>query len=176
MPDSTKNNIIAKIDEIIQSHNLSVDAQMSSVNDNEIILTHQTSGEQAMVACPMRLGAVIDVALSLEAQAIRQEKVKTINLGDYLFFEEQHLLTAINGDTEIRLTDKEVDIIRALKEAADSQMTRENLLEKVWGYRQELETHTLETHIYRLRQKIEKDPNDPKTLTTIKNGYKLVWS
>tara|TARA_Y100000294_G_C8457810_1_gene297323 strand:+ start:30 stop:560 length:531 start_codon:yes stop_codon:yes gene_type:complete len=176
MPDNTKNSIISKINEMIQSHSLSVDAQMSSVNDNEIILTHHTSGEQAMVACPMRLGTVIDVALSLEAQAIRQEKVKPITLGDYLFFEEQHLLTAINGDTEIRLTDKEVDIIRALKAAADSQLTREDLLEKVWGYKQELETHTLETHIYRLRQKIEKDPNAPKTLTTIKNGYKLIWS
>ena len=57
--------------------------------------------------------------------------------------------------------------------AGEEGCTREVLLHKIWGYKSDLDTHTLETHIYRLRQKIEAEPDFPNHLLTIENGYKL---
>jgi DNA-binding response OmpR family regulator len=73
-----------------------------------------------------------------------------------------------------RLTDREVDFLAELAAAPKQTMTREAILAQVWGYVSGLETHTLETHIYRLRQKIEDDPRQPKVLVTTEGGYGLV--
>jgi hypothetical protein len=74
------------------------------------------------------------------------------------------------GD-EIRLTEKEVAILVCLYEAEGKTVERQTLLDSVWGYAETAETHTLETHIYRLRQKIEKDSSNPKILVTNEFGY-----
>lgn len=74
-------------------------------------------------------------------------------------------------EAPLRLTEKEVDILRFLHEASGETVSREALLEKVWAYARDVETHTLETHIYRLRQKIEIDPANPVILLTRENGY-----
>ncbi|MFA5592980.1 MAG: helix-turn-helix domain-containing protein [Micavibrio sp.] len=76
------------------------------------------------------------------------------------------------GAAPVRLTEKEVDILLYLfKEAAP--VSREDLLRHVWEYAHDVQTHTLETHIYRLRQKIEKDPASPSILVTVEEGYAL---
>lgn len=75
------------------------------------------------------------------------------------------------GEDALRLTEKEVEILRFLHEARGETVTRDELLQKVWAYAKDVETHTLETHIYRLRQKIEADPAMPKILLTRENGY-----
>ncbi|MAE51582.1 MAG: hypothetical protein CMH27_07210 [Micavibrio sp.] len=72
----------------------------------------------------------------------------------------------------IRLTEKEKDILLYLSECdPQSPVTKEALLEGVWGFNQNVETHTLETHVYRLRQKIEKNPAKPLFLITKDDGY-----
>ena len=55
-----------------------------------------------------------------------------------------------------------------------NRVSRETLLQEVWGYNSGVTTHTLETHIYRLRQKVEKDAASPQILVTEAGGYKLV--
>ena len=73
----------------------------------------------------------------------------------------------------IHLTEKETAILRYLYRAGET-VPRETLLQEVWGYNSGVTTHTLETHIYRLRQKIEKDAAAPAILVTEAGGYKLV--
>lgn len=73
----------------------------------------------------------------------------------------------------LKLTEKEVAILCYLKESAGSSVSRQALLDAVWAYADGVETHTLETHIYRLRQKIEADPSSPQILLTAEDGYRL---
>ncbi|MDD9329935.1 MAG: helix-turn-helix domain-containing protein, partial [Bartonella sp.] len=74
---------------------------------------------------------------------------------------------------KIYLTEKEAAILKCLYETRNQIVNRETLLEHVWGYNANIITHTLETHIYRLRKKIEKDPSKAKILVTDHNGYRL---
>ena len=75
---------------------------------------------------------------------------------------------------KVRLTEKETAILRFLYRAGQLPVSRETLLQEVWGYNSGVTTHTLETHIYRLRQKIERDAANPEILVTEAGGYKLV--
>ena len=75
---------------------------------------------------------------------------------------------------KLRLTEKEAAILRFLHRAERQPVPRETLLRDVWGYNANVTTHTLETHIYRLRQKIEDDPTDARLLVTDAGGYKLL--
>ena len=81
------------------------------------------------------------------------------------------LLDGVGG--KIRLTEKETAILKYLYRAGDRIITRDILLSEVWGYNSGVTTHTLETHIYRLRQKIERDPSHAELLVTESGGYKL---
>ena len=75
---------------------------------------------------------------------------------------------------KIRLTEKETSILRYLFRAGDKVVSRETLLGEVWGYNASVTTHTLETHVYRLRQKIESDPSSARILVTEPGGYRLI--
>ncbi len=77
-------------------------------------------------------------------------------------------------DENISLTEKEVAILLFLHKNMGLVTTREELLKTVWGYSENIETHTLETHIYRLRQKIEQDPANPQILVTTDEGYSIL--
>ena len=75
---------------------------------------------------------------------------------------------------KVRLTEKETSILKYLYRTGDKVVGRDVLLNEVWGYNAGVTTHTLETHIYRLRQKIEPDPSNAKLLVTEPGGYRLV--
>ncbi len=77
-------------------------------------------------------------------------------------------------EKKIRLTEKETNILKYLYRAQSGVVARDVLLHEVWGYNAGVTTHTLETHIYRLRQKIEHDPANARLLVTENGGYKLV--
>ena len=84
----------------------------------------------------------------------------------------KHLIS--EKGSKLRLTEKETAILRFLYRARQSVVTRDVLLKEVWGYNSNVTTHTLETHIYRLRQKIEQDPAKSQLLITEAGGYKLM--
>jgi DNA-binding response OmpR family regulator len=79
-----------------------------------------------------------------------------------------------DAEKKIRLTEKETNILKVLYRAPDGVVPRDVLLHEVWGYNAGVTTHTLETHIYRLRQKIEPDPSNARLLVTESGGYRLV--
>ncbi|MBI1215300.1 MAG: hypothetical protein GC185_05705 [Alphaproteobacteria bacterium] len=94
-------------------------------------------------------------------------------LGDYFFNPAEKLLAA-EGREDIPLTDKEVDILVYLARHHARAVTRDDLLQNVWRYQQGVDTHTLETHIYRLRQKMESSAENPELLVTVETGYRLM--
>ena len=94
-------------------------------------------------------------------------------LGPYVFKPGQKFLLK-NDNIKIRLTEKEANILKFLLRAENTIVKRDVLLQKVWGYNAGVTTHTLETHIYRLRQKIESDPFQAKLLVTESGGYMVV--
>lgn len=93
-------------------------------------------------------------------------------LGPYSFEPALKLLVT-EDERKIRLTEKETNILQFLHRAPTNVVPRETLLQEVWGYSAAITTHTLETHIYRLRQKIELDPRNALLLTTESGGYRL---
>jgi DNA-binding response OmpR family regulator len=93
-------------------------------------------------------------------------------IGPYEFRPAMRLLLD-QTQKKIRLTDKEASILRYLYRSGEKPVGREELLREVWGYNANVTTHTLETHIYRLRQKIEPDAQSPKLLITETGGYRL---
>ena len=95
------------------------------------------------------------------------------NIGPYTFRPSLKYLLNPKGN-KVRLTDKEISILRYLYRAGQRPVSRETLLQEVWGYNSGVTTHTLETHIYRLRQKIDNDAVCPAILVTESRGYKLV--
>ena len=97
----------------------------------------------------------------------------SFKIGPYTFTPGAKLLAGVDG-TKLRLTEKETAILRYLLRAGRQTVPRDILLKEVWGYNAAVTTHTLETHIYRLRQKIEIDPARAAILVTDAGGYKLV--
>ena len=79
----------------------------------------------------------------------------------------------LKNDVSVLLTEKEYILLHALSQAEDNWLSKDDLLKQVWGYKTGTETHTLETHIYRLRQKIEPDKDNPAILINKDQGYQL---
>ncbi len=110
---------------------------------------------------------------SIELQLRQFEKSEDTqhNIGSYVFKPNSKVLESKNKS--IRLTEKENDILKFLYQNLETIVSREILLHEVWGYNSKVTTHTLETHIYRLRQKIEIDPANACFLITETGGYRL---
>lgn len=95
------------------------------------------------------------------------------NIGPFTFKPASKILIEDNA-SKIHLTEKETALLKLLYRAGENVVTREVLLHEIWGYKATVATHTLETHIYRLRQKIEIDPSHAKLLLTESGGYRLL--
>lgn len=123
---------------------------------------------------PVRFGAVLDkVGRVLKAQQ-KNAYPENIDIGSWRLDTVYNVLNAFDGaDADIRLTEKEKEILCVLHDNGGQPVSREDLLRAVWAYAEGVETHTLETHIYRLRQKIEDDPAAPQILLKNAQGYSL---
>jgi DNA-binding response OmpR family regulator len=97
----------------------------------------------------------------------------TFTIGPYRFRPATKLLVDHTHRRKVLLTEREAAIVKFLYRMGDRPVARATLLDEVWGYNARVETHTLETHIYRLRQKIELTPRQPTLLLTEEGGYRL---
>jgi DNA-binding response OmpR family regulator len=139
--------------------------------DSDIVLGLE-SGANDYVTKPFRFAVLLARVRTLLRQYETSEDA-VFTIGPYTFRPSSKLLLNLNG-SKVRLTEKETSILRRLYRAGQRSVPRQTLLQEVWGYSSEVTTHTLETHIYRLRQKIEKDAIVPAILITEVGGYKLM--
>jgi DNA-binding response OmpR family regulator len=139
--------------------------------DSDTILGLE-AGANDYVTKPFRF-AVLLARIRAQLRQHEQSEDATFVIGPYTFKPSQKLMTDQRG-SKVRLTEKESAIIKFLYRADQKVVTRDVLLEEVWGYNSGVTTHTLETHVYRLRQKIERDPSNAEILVTESGGYKLV--
>ncbi|MBI1648556.1 response regulator transcription factor [Hyphomicrobium sulfonivorans] len=117
--------------------------------------------------------AVLLARIRAQLRQHEQSEDAIFTIGQYTFKPASKLLTDEKG-SKVRLTEKETSILKYLYRSGDKVVSRDTLLHEVWGYNAGVTTHTLETHIYRLRQKIERDPSNAELLVTEAGGYRLV--
>jgi DNA-binding response OmpR family regulator len=129
------------------------------------------SGANDYVTKPFRF-AVLMARIHAHLRNHEQNEEAVYRIGPYTFRPSAKVLVD-PAEKKIRLTEKETNILKFLYRSGDT-VPRETLLHEVWGYNPAVTTHTLETHIYRLRQKIEDNPGHAQILVTESGGYRLV--
>jgi DNA-binding response OmpR family regulator len=139
--------------------------------DSDTILGLE-SGANDYVTKPFRF-AVLLARIRAQLRQHEASEDAIFNIGPYTFRPSSRLLLNPKGN-KVRLTEKETAILRYLYRAGQRPVSRDTLLQEVWGYNSGVTTHTLETHIYRLRQKVERDAANPAILVTEAGGYRLV--
>ncbi|HEY8565428.1 MAG TPA: response regulator transcription factor [Beijerinckiaceae bacterium] len=173
-----------------------MDVGLPDMDGREAVETLRRGGFRAPVIMLTAQGSEADTVLGLESGAndyvtkpfkfavllariraqLRQYEASedaVFRIGPYTFRPGAKLLLAEKG-SKLKLTEKETAILRFLYRAGQKVVSRETLLTEVWGYNSNVTTHTLETHIYRLRQKIEINPSSARILVTEPGGYKLL--
>jgi len=129
------------------------------------------SGANDYVTKPFKFPVLL-ARIRAQLRTHEQSEAAVFQLGPYTF-KPAHKMLVTEDDKKIRLTEKETNILKFLYRATEGVVARDVLLHEVWGYNAGVTTHTLETHIYRLRQKIEPDPSNARLLVTESGGYRL---
>ena len=130
------------------------------------------AGANDYIAKPFRLNELL-ARLRAQLRVFDNSEDAIFIVGPYSFRPSAKLLMEAARNRKIRLTEKESAILKYLYRAGGRPVGRQVLLNEVWGYNSAVTTHTLETHIYRLRQKIEPDPSNARLLLTEGGGYRL---
>ncbi len=129
--------------------------------------------EKKYYAAPVRLGEVCDEIIYHTKQSEIKKSLKPIKIGPFMLLPQKNIMEDQKEKSSVKVTDKEMDILLYLFRQSPNKVTRTDMLHNIWRYSESIETHTLETHIYRLRQKIETNPAEPKILMTDDEGYYL---
>ena len=173
--------IINSQSSILKECNLSKNLRLAGYKKSIIILINQNSNldnsddhnhkADEYIIKPFRYPVLLK---SIETQLHKFKKSENTQygIGKYAFKPNSKILET-NESKSIRLTEKENNILKFLYKNLGNFISREILLHEVWGYNSTVTTHTLETHIYRLRQKFEDDPSNAYFLITEPGGYKL---
>jgi DNA-binding response OmpR family regulator len=146
---------------------LTVEAQA----DN-IVVRGLDAGASDVIAYPFR-PAILRARLRAQLRGFTATDEKELALGGYRFDTESRTLTDPRSSRTTRLTEKESALLRYLHRAGGRAVTREELLREVWGYAPDANSHTVATHIHRLRRKIEQETGGPRFLHNDENGYRL---
>ena len=131
------------------------------------------AGANDCIVKPFRLGVLL-AWIRAELRPYEHSEDATFSIGPYTFKPSAKILIEDATENKVRLTEKETSILKFLYYTGNQIVSRETLLVEVWGYNSGVTTHTLETHVYRLRQKIELNPSEAEILVTEAGGYRLV--
>lgn len=140
-------------------------------DDAAVILTLESGGNDCIAKSADK--GVLLARLRAHMRQYEQSEDAELVVGPYLFRPAAKLLVVRSSHRRIRLTKTECEILRLLYQSRPRQVTRKFLLDEVWGYAPNVDTHTVESHVYRMRQKIEDDPTNPTLLLTERAGYRL---
>jgi DNA-binding response OmpR family regulator len=144
---------------------------LTAAGEDEDTVQGLDAGANDYVTKPYKF-AVLLARIRAQLRDYEHSEGAVFRLGAYEFRPSAKMLLDPAGK-KIRLTEKETNILKYLYRAGEKPVSREELLAEVWGYNAGVTTHTLETHVYRLRQKIESDPANSKLLLTEAGGYRL---
>jgi DNA-binding response OmpR family regulator len=173
-----------------------IDVGLPDMDGREAVKTMRRNGFRSPIIMLTGQASEADTVLGLEAGAndyvvkpfkfavllariraqLRQYEASedaVFQIGSYTFRSSAKLLVSEKG-SKLKLTEKETAILRFLYRAGQKAVRHDVLLAEVWGYHNSVTTHTLETHVYRLRQKIEDNPSRPRILVTEPDGYRLL--
>ena len=145
---------------------------LTGADTEEDTVTGLDAGANDYVTKPFRL-AVLLARLRAHIRQYEGSDDAVFVIGPYKFSPAAKMLQDEAAGRKIKLTEKETGILKYLYRAGEKVVSRETLLGEVWGYNAGVTTHTLETHVYRLRQKIEPDPAAATLLVTEQGGYRL---
>jgi DNA-binding response OmpR family regulator len=168
VPDGNGHSYLAKLRQ--QGQHMPIIVVTSSGDEAEVVRVLDAGAVDYLMK-PLRLNE-LQARLKAQLRVFDASEHATFMIGPYSFRPAAKLLTDRAG-RRLRLTSKEVDILKFLYRAATKTVARAMLLDGVWGYNAGVSTHTLETHIYRLRQKIESNPASCQMLVTDQGGYRL---
>jgi DNA-binding response OmpR family regulator len=145
---------------------------LTAADSDDDTVTGLDAGANDYVTKPFRL-TVLLARVRAHLRQHTQSDDAIFVVGPYKFQPAAKMLIHDETEKKIRLTEKETAILKYLFRVGDKTVPRETLLDEVWGYNAGVTTHTLETHVYRLRQKIEPDPSNAQLLITEPGGYRL---
>jgi DNA-binding response OmpR family regulator len=144
---------------------------LTAASGEEDTVAGLEAGANDYVTKPYKF-AVLLARIRAQLRSHEHSEGAVFRLGAYEFRPANKILVDAQ-QRKIRLTEKETNILKYLYRAGEKPVSREELLAEVWGYNAGVTTHTLETHVYRLRQKIEADPANARLLLTEAGGYRL---
>lgn len=144
---------------------------LTGSDDDDDVINGLDAGANDYVTKPFKF-AVLLARLRAHLRSHEQSEDAVFKIGPYDFKPAVKMLSAAE-DRRIKLTEKESSILKFLYRAGGRPVSRDVLLDEVWGYNSGVTTHTLETHVYRLRQKIEPKPGENSLLLTESGGYRL---
>ncbi len=169
LPDGDGRDLCARL----RRHGMKVPIIMlTGADDEEDVVRGLDAGANDYIAKPFRLAELL-ARLRAQLRSFENSEDAVFSIGPYMFRPSAKLLQDQARNRRIRLTEKEAAILKFLYRAGTRPVARQVLLNEVWGYNAAVTTHTLETHIYRLRQKIEPDPSNARLLVTEGGGYRL---
>ncbi|MCU0906025.1 MAG: response regulator transcription factor [Rhodobacteraceae bacterium] len=158
---------------VLRKHGVKCPVVMLTGHDSDAdTILGLDAGANDYVTKPFKFPVLL-ARLRAQLRTHEQSEDAIFQLGPYTFKPAMKMLIT-DDDKKIRLTEKETNILKFLYRSSEKVVPRDILLHEVWGYNAGVTTHTLETHIYRLRQKIEPDPSNARLLVTESGGYRLV--
>ena len=168
LPDGDGRDYCARLRRL--GHSMPIIMLTGAIEETDVV-RGLDSGAGDYIAKPFRASELL-ARLRAQLRAFDHSEQVVFPVGPYTFRPAKKLLHDAAKNKRIRLTDKETAVLKYLYRS-ETAVNRQILMHEVWGYNAAVTTHTLETHIYRLRQKIEADPANPSLLVTEGGGYRL---